>query len=109
MSDSRPDLGPDETELVGGWTVRAGRVERDSICQRVDQLTAHTLQLVAVSPEVGAWRTLFRDPGDGRLWERTYPEGDRHGGGPPHLAVIDRESARRHYGEIPREEAEPTT
>ena len=47
---------------------------------------------------MGAWETLFRDPDDGRYWERVYPQGDLHGGGPPQLQVIDEAEAKRKYG-----------
>ncbi|MBW2453417.1 MAG: hypothetical protein JRI68_02850, partial [Deltaproteobacteria bacterium] len=52
---------------------------------------------VAISERYGAWKTLFRDPSDGRLWERTYPEGHLQGGGPPMLSTVTEEQARRRY------------
>jgi hypothetical protein len=43
------------------------------------------------------WTTLFRDPESGTLWERTYPQNQMHGGGPPALEELDETSARSQY------------
>ena len=92
-------ISPDETELTGAWAQEpSGRVVADDVCQRIEWLTANVLQQVAFSKDFGAWETLFRDPSDGRLWERTYPEGHLQGGGPPRLRVIDVDHARAKYG-----------
>ena len=45
------------------------------------------------------WSCLYRDPGDGRLWELTYPQSEYHGGGAPRLAVIDGQAAAERYPE----------
>jgi Immunity protein 27 len=89
-----------ETRIVGAWTLVGGKMLADEACNRVEQLTSHALQKLGVSTVYGGWETLFRDPVDGRLWERTYPQGELHGGGPPQLAVISIEDARRKYGNI---------
>jgi hypothetical protein len=92
------NLRPDEVELVGQWMFD-GRVSHpDPVADRIKHLTEHVLQKVAVSKDYGAWETLYRDPADGRLWERTYPQGQMHGGGPPRLAVISPEDASKKYG-----------
>ncbi len=92
------NLRPDEVELVGKW-IFDGKVSRaDAVADRIKHLTERVLQKVAVSKDYGAWETLYRDPADGRLWERTYPQGHMHGGGPPRLAVISPEDARKKYG-----------
>jgi hypothetical protein len=37
------------------------------------------------------------DENDGRYWERTYPHGDWHGGGPPCLTNITFDAAKEKY------------
>jgi hypothetical protein len=46
---------------------------------------------------MSAWETLYRDPNDGRYWERTYPHSDWHGGGPPCLTKITFDAAKEKY------------
>ncbi len=74
-----------------------GTVLSDEACERINWLTQHCLQYVAQSEKSGGWETLFRDPQDGRLWERTFPSGEMHGGGPPKLAVISLSEASMKY------------
>lgn len=91
-------ITPNETALVGSWVADpSGTVEADEVCQRINWLTKNALEHVAFSSDCGMWETLFRDPVDGRFWERTYPQGHLHGGGPPTLKVISAEDARRKY------------
>jgi len=90
-------LQPSEVELVGNWVVVSGRLQRDATCERIEQLTAHYLRRVTDSKQGGGWETLFQDPDDGRFWERTYPQGEMHGGGPPRLSVLRPEEARGKY------------
>jgi hypothetical protein len=90
-------LRSEETELVGRWVVEGAKSRADDVCRRIEHLTANVLQELAVSREHGAWETLFRDPADGRFWERTYPQGELHGGGPPALHCISEEEARKRY------------
>jgi len=95
--DEQRELQPDEVDLVGRWEVVDGRVVSDVVCRRIEHLTTASLVRLAFSREYGAWETLFRDPRDGRLWERTYPKGGMHGGGPPRLLVIAEPEARAKY------------
>jgi hypothetical protein len=81
-------LQPNEQMLTGAWLVQDGRAHADAVCQRIAWLIAHHLQKVANSPQSGGWETLYRDPDDGRYWERTYPQGQMHGGGPPQLKCL---------------------
>lgn len=90
-------LQPQETDLVGRWISIGPTVRADEACRRIEWLVKDVLEEVAVSPQWGAWETLFRDPEDGRFWERTYPEGHMHGGGPPRLTCISPEEARAKY------------
>jgi len=90
-------LQPDETDVLGHWIETRDGVRADDTCRRIDWLVKEVLEEVAVSPEWGAWEVLFRDPSDGRYWERTYPEGDMQGGGPPRLRCISFEEASAKY------------
>ncbi len=93
-------LQPSETKLTGRWLVEDAKVGPDPVCERVQHLRSEVLERIAVSPEFGAWQTLYRDRADGRLWECTYPQGELHGGGPPQLAVIHPEEAAARYGNL---------
>ena len=92
------ELSPTEHDLIGNWVVTERGVRGDDTTERIEWLTKNVLEKVADSPQWGAWETLFRDPVDGRLWERTYPMGEMHGGGPPRLTTIAVEQARAKYG-----------
>ncbi|MGQ0622454.1 MAG: Imm27 family immunity protein [Panacagrimonas sp.] len=89
-----------EYDLVGDWILVGGRLQADELAQRIEWLISAVLEKVADSPQWGAWESLFRDPGDGRLWERTYPRGEMHGGGPPRLTCITSEQAQTKYGAL---------
>jgi hypothetical protein len=86
-------LEPNETDLLGAWVMKDGKVVGDEICQRIDWLTAYRLTRVGG----GGWETLFQDPTDGRYWERTYPHGEMHGGGPPRLTFLPADQAHAKY------------
>ena len=90
------DLRPDETELWGQWLDTGNRIEDDAIGSRIRWLAAERLERVAV--DATGWRTLYRDPRDGRLWELSYPNSHLHGGGPPRLAVVAPAEAAAQYG-----------
>jgi hypothetical protein len=91
-------LQADERLLTGRWIVQDGKVRADATCERIAWLLSRHLQKVADSAQWGAWETLYRDPDDGRYWERTYPQGEMHGGGPPQLICLTVEEARQKYG-----------
>jgi hypothetical protein len=90
-------LKPEEPELTGKWEMVNGRVRGDATSERIQWLTTTHLQEVAISKESGGWETLFKDPDDGRYWERTFPHGDWQGGGPPRLALLSVEEAQSKY------------
>lgn len=94
------NLTPEETELSGDWVLVDGRVHKDAVAERIDFLIREVLVKVAVSPEAGAWETLFRDPTDGRYWERIYLRSYMHGGGPPTLRWISKGDAEQKYGPL---------
>ena len=87
-----------EVELVGKWLVENNQIRSDATCERIQWLTTHHLLKIATSKQAGDWETLFQDPDDGRFWERTYPQGEMQGGGPPRLATLSREQAQASYG-----------
>jgi hypothetical protein len=91
-------IAPHETQLIGAWISESRSVRGDAVCERIHRLTEHHLRKIAFSPTSGAWETLFQDPEDGRYWERTYPQGERHGGGPPALICLSRDEAKAKYG-----------
>jgi hypothetical protein len=90
-------LRVDEHEILGHWIFDGVEARADEACKRIEYLTANVLKQVAVSREYGAWETLYRDPKDGRLWERTCPQGHLQGGGPPQLKAISQEEAQAKY------------
>lgn len=81
------DLKPDETELVGMWLDLGVKVTGDAVCDRVIWLTSERLEKLAEHSAEPA--ELYRDPRDGRLWERLLP----FPGGPPTLRFIASEDA----------------
>ncbi len=90
-------LMPNETVLSGAWISMGGTIRGDDVCMRIEWLVDNALVKVASSPQSGDWETLFRDPADNRFWERTYPNGDLHGGGAPRLDVISIADAKMKY------------
>lgn len=92
------DLRPDETELTGAWINVDGEVDGDVVCERIQFLTNERLETIGKDPS--GWDTLFQDPQDGRYWERIYPQGDWHGGGPPMLTNLSANEAREKYSHL---------
>jgi Immunity protein 27 len=90
-------LSPTETELIGRSEMVDGLVRADATCQRIEWLTSSYLEKIATSKDWGGWETLFRDLDDGRYWERTYPQSEMHGGGPPRLTALSAEKAHAKY------------
>ena len=86
-------IDPRETNLMGQWQEMSGRVQGDAIEARIGWLITNHLEKVAD----GNWTVLYRDPGDGRLWELTYPHGEMHGGGPKRLTVLSADDAAKRY------------
>jgi hypothetical protein len=89
------DLAPDEDILRGSWVGVGAQLQADPVCDRVEWLVKSRLQRVAA--DASGWNTLYSDPRDGRLWELTYPRSEMQGGGPPTLAVVAKDEARRRY------------
>lgn len=76
------DLRAGETELVGMWLDLGMKVTGDAVTDRVEWLTAERLEKLAENGDELA--ELYRDPRDGRLWEKILP----FAGGPPTLRCI---------------------
>ena len=89
------ELQPDETMLTGSWVQESWSVKGDDICQRIEWLIKSHLKFLA--KDSTGWETLYRDSKDDRLWERTYPRGEMHGGGPPQLKMMSKEQASAKY------------
>lgn len=92
-------IGPHETEIVGAWILRDGKVNNDVACQRVLDLIL--TELVFIARDKSGWEALYMDKNDGRYWERTFPHGELQAGGPPALRVIDFKDATQKY-ELPK-------
>lgn len=87
-----------EIELLGRWVEQDGKIREDAVCERITRLTDGVLDIVQDHPMQGGWRRLYRDRGDGRYWERSYPASDLHGGGPFALRWISDEEVATEYG-----------
>jgi hypothetical protein len=96
-------LLPQETDLIGRWIFRNGKMEADDVCARIEFLTASCLRNVAA----GGWETLYQDPADGRYWEKTYPQSAMHGGGPPRLRYLPEQQANLKY-KLPQQKGDRT-
>jgi hypothetical protein len=88
-------IEPDETRIEGKWELRDRQMMADANCQRIQRLTESYLQKVAT--DASGWDCLYRDPRDGRLWERLYLHSEMNGGGPPSLVCVDEEDVRSKY------------
>ena len=91
-------LHPNETDLIGSYTLVGRVLEPDLATSRIQQLVDGYLQKLGT--DATGWDKLYRDPSDGRLWELWYPESGLHGGGPPRLTNISAEAARSKYGDL---------
>ena len=91
-------LRPSGVLLEGRWFLDNDVMRADKIAERIRWLIDHHLHEVAEHPQWGAWEILYRDPEDGRYWERTFPRGELQGNGPPRLQLIAPDAAARKYG-----------
>lgn len=91
-------LEPTETVLEGHWVFTGGAARPDDVASRIDALVKNHLNYVA--SREGGWIKLYLDPDDGRYWELSYPSSESHGGGPPRLETVSKNSVVDHYGDI---------
>lgn len=89
------ELLPNETRLEGKWIMVDGRMIGDPVCERIERLTKNYLQKIGT--DESGWDSLFRDPSDGRWWERIYLQSYLHGGGPPTLLLLNSDEVRKKY------------
>src|SRR5262245_47029775 len=92
------NLQPHESDLVGRWELKDGKMVANATSRRIEWLIEN--QLAELGSDASGWDVLYRDPSDGRLWELTYPQSDSHGGGPPRLTCIDSGEVQRKYGHL---------
>lgn len=90
-------IGPNETEIIGRWVLDNGNVVPDPVSQRIALLISR--HLVNLGSDPSGWDTLYRDPADGRLWEKSLSDSGQHGGGPPSLRWISVDEATRKFGQ----------
>lgn len=93
------DLKPYEVELRGSWIYAGTYVRADAVSERIEWLCSS--RLVRLALDRSGWETLYLDPNDNRLWERTFPQSEMHGGGPPTLRLIAPSHATEKYGVEP--------
>jgi len=86
------ELKAEETELIGMWLDLGLKVTGDAVADRVEWLTATRLEKLAEHPDGLA--ELYRDPRDGRLWEKVLP----FAAGPPSLRCITPADATARFG-----------
>ncbi len=88
-------LEPSETKLKGGCVTVHGKPEFDAVSQRIFWLIE--CRLTHLADDESGWLSLYTDSSDGRLWERSFPQSQEHGGGAPQLNLIGRELAEKRY------------
>lgn len=91
-------LAANEKSLLGTWQEKQGKIVADPTCERIEWMIAN--HLVQLGADSSGWGELYRDPGDNRLWELTWPQSEMHGGGPPRLTCIVIDAARAKYGAV---------
>lgn len=89
---------PNEKIIIAGNVVLPdGKFVSDASNLRISDLCNH--YLIYLGDRAGARGTLYRDPVDGRLWERVFSHADVQGGGLDYLQVLDDLAARIEYGD----------
>ncbi|MCW5959721.1 MAG: hypothetical protein KIS76_06115 [Pyrinomonadaceae bacterium] len=77
---------PVESRIEVNWVEEDGEIIEDVVCKRINFLIASYFENICT--DSSGWKTLFRDPRDGRYWELSYPHSEWHGGGPPLLTFV---------------------
>jgi hypothetical protein len=88
-------IGPEETLIEGSWVMENGRMSADEAEKRINGLVKSDLEYLASAS--GCWEILYKDPRDGRYWERSFPQSEMQGGGPKLLRNLSVEEARSKY------------
>ncbi|MGH8435076.1 MAG: Imm27 family immunity protein, partial [Pseudomonas sp.] len=89
-------IGAHETAIIGAWVEQKGELVQDEASERIEELLS-SAQLREIARTDDGWNILYRDIGDGRLWELTYPSSAMAGGGPPSLVNISLGEAHSRY------------
>jgi Immunity protein 27 len=89
-------------KIVGAWTAQGGRRVANQECEIISHLVKYHFLKVGEREE--GWTVLYRDPTNDTFWERTYPQGEMHGGGPPTLTQLSEGEVRLHYGGVPSQQ-----
>lgn len=95
MDSTLMNIQPNETKLCGKWILENGKLVADVTARRIDYLVQN--ELVEVGRSDDGWDILYLDKGDGRYWELNYPDSSQHGGGPPCLDFLSRDTAVAKY------------
>ena len=53
--------------------------------------------IMKMASDASGWFAIFRDIETSALWELSYPAGEMHGGGPRHLAQVQRHEIEGRY------------
>lgn len=80
---------PHEIELKASWIMDKGVMQLDKVGKRIEWLIHHYFKKIGTFNS--GWNTIFQDPGDGRYWELSYPQGYMQGGGPALLQCVSTE------------------
>ena len=91
----KTEINPEETKISGRLIETIGGVSNDETSKRIEYLTENHLKKTGV--DKSGWEILYRDPNDGRLWIKWFPQSEMQGGGPPELKVIDANEAKKKF------------
>jgi len=76
-----PDEIPsDRADLADRWVMRGPAVSNEGDADEIDALLS--TELIEVAKADDGWRILYRHRATSALWELSYPNSERHGGGP---------------------------
>ena len=64
------------------------KVEADLKSGWMRNITVNAINDTPVAVDDSGWQTLYFHSKNDSYWERTYPKGDMHGGGPPRLRKV---------------------
>lgn len=100
MTDaSKMYLRPQETVLLGSWIKsESGKLQKDETFKRITWLLLNQLQQVK---RLNSDFTLYKDPRDGRYWEKTFPENESSQDFTLPLKWMTKEQAKEKYGTDP--------
>lgn len=79
-------LQPNEVILIGSTYFKDGKVCKDSIFIRIEELISTSL--IKIKTDESGWIVIYQDPIDSRYWELSYTDSHLHGGGCPTLKCI---------------------